>query len=316
MSGVNGTLSWTDACWGQAFDNYSDTDNCTQTITDSVTTSLDTFTVTDTHGINGSASWGTWNSTTSMQTQQFYDSDGSSFSATGTATSLGTNFSFYRSESQTDLLTWSASVNGQYWITGMIGDCEVMPTYGSQWLNGSVTSYSYNDTTSTTSQMTDTGDVTINTTLVEPFQQNESSSGTFGYQVTSPPTATVTEVSRTSSSGSGSTPTGVFDPYGNEDWVGEGFTVATALAGYLGSTNANNAIHLGTTPGQLNSSAGLAWGLGAKRIPAHVCRWRTGGRPGSKRRAGDRGSIRRLAGEHPLDLAPIRNRLPPAFAGV
>ncbi len=245
----------------------------------------------DTHFISGSFYYSSISGPlvlTAQDTQ--WDSD--SFSAQGTQSSQGENFSFVSIESQYGSEVMSANDAGQYNILATTTACQLVMSYGSEWIAGTSQSYSWNETTTAANMLTDSGSSTTyyqggthsqSETIVTPFSYSGCGSWTYGYVVTGPPLDRVTEPPWYSGSSSGSTPPGIPLALDLSVNFSSGLGYVEAVAANAGGTPPNTALHLGTSPGGLNTSAGLVSALGG--IAAHPMQF-TGGEMGAELSSG------------------------------
>jgi len=124
-------------------------------------------------------------------------------------------------------------------------------------------SFSYSESSSYTESATDYGDVT-DSGVITPFSEYTASSATYRYSVTGPPLVTAYQESVASSTLTGDTPLPA--SFTQTDFAGHGDTAATFVAEYAGSAPAYSAEHLGTTPGELETTDGLAAAMGGMAV--------------------------------------------------
>ena len=149
--------------------------------------------------------------------------------------------------------------------------------------------------------------------IVTPFSEYTADSATYRYSVTGPAVATAYQESLATGTKSGETPL----PAGftQTTTAGQGDTAATVIAEYAGSAPSYSAEHLGTTPGQLETTDGLVaamGGLAVHRGPSAVVRGcrRKGHGQLRRQRHDTAGSLLQHDAKQ-LDIAPLRDRLPP-----
>src|SRR5579885_1911166 len=257
---------------GGDYDYYINNDATTQTVSDGTTTSYDSFTLADTHSIYGHYSEV---NSTSLSSITLADgvNDSDYFYADGVKSSTGDQYTFSTTEATGEDLLFTDVLSGSYTLTGGMVSAETMGTYGTEWHSGTITSYSEHISSWTSEQLSDSGSSTyyvINggatETIVEPYSEVSDHTGTYAYQVTGPPAATVTLLSQTYDSDTGSTPSNI--PFltlviGN---TGDGYVVER-LGQSAGGGDGRTAVHLGTSPNSLNGSQGLVSALGG--LAAH-----------------------------------------------
>jgi len=123
-------------------------------------------------------------------------------------------------------------------------------------------SFSYSLSSSVVSQLLEGGNTTYNG-VVTPFNESQGTTVILELVVTGPPATTVTveSVSVTSSSGSnnGANLTELTN-------AGDGYSAGSPVAAQLGSSPVNSGLHMGTSPGGLDSAAGLLSALGGEAV--------------------------------------------------
>jgi hypothetical protein len=281
QSSSTNSVNW--QCTGTAYDYYINFDLTTQTISDSVTTSLDSFTLNDTHSISGWYDMG-WSTSLGSFNAQDSNADSATFAAQGTKSSAGDNYGFSAQDNQSDLAVLTESITGSYILSATNIETQLATSFGSEWLSGSAQSYSFQQTMTSSDVMTDGGTSTyyivqngVTQTLTQPFAETESTSQSVAYVFTGPPLSRATLGSFYNHAISGSTPSGIPVESIVESSTNQGLPQAETVAGNAGTSNPNTAEHLGTSPNGLDSSKGLLSAMGG--MAAHPLQF-TGGKLG------------------------------------
>ena len=226
------------------------------TTSDNVTTSYDSFSLADTHSVTGS--W--YEGETSPSGTIGIDDSGADDDvmwAQGNENVHGMNYTFGDSESLDDNFELNKNFPSQY--SGQCIDSsqgtDVMDGTSSQGLSGSAYSYTVSDTTS---QAINISGENSDGPVITGIDFGWVSSDTLWYKVSGPPDTTYWIENYSSSSEGG---------VGGGDWTetvsaGTGYSAASGVADELGSSPPDSAMHLGTTPGQLDTSQGLVSALG------------------------------------------------------
>ena len=252
-SSVNG---WTN--FGTASDSYVDNDQGVITISDTATTSHDSFGLNDTHSISGYESSAT---SAVSASSSWYDhgQDEDAFAASGSDSSTGDQYTFSDAESAQDNFAVTNQVVSAYnGVATDFSDSTVTMT-GSTSTGPSASSFSYSQSNTNSESISDYGNVTDGG-VVTPFSESQASSATYRYSVTGPPVTTAYQESIISSTLTGNTPYPA--NFTQTVVAGHADTAGSAVAHNAGSAPANSAEHLGTTPNNLEGSGGLASAMG------------------------------------------------------
>jgi hypothetical protein len=187
---------------GSAYDYYIDTDAGTITVSDTVTTSFDSFTLLDTHWVSGYES--SWFSTpTETEGWLDYGTDENVLSAQGTENATCENYTFVDTDSSNDEYVLTKAVPGQYNVTLTQIESSLTSMSGTTSTGPLGGSYSYVLLSTFSEAVSEVGDTTYDG-IVTPFSSSQSVWISDVYHVSGPPvtTATVTTTT-TSSSGTG-----------------------------------------------------------------------------------------------------------------
>jgi hypothetical protein len=134
---------------------------------------------------------------------------------------------------------------------------------GSASTGPSGSSFSHSESNTDSDSFSDYGNVTVGT-IVAPFSESEASSATYRYSVTGPPDPTTYQESVYSSTLTGETPLPAC--FTETDAAGHADSAGSTAAGYAGESPADSAEHLGTTPGALDTTDGLAAAMGGLAV--------------------------------------------------
>ena len=166
---------------------------------------------------------------------------------------------------------FGASVAGQWNIAATEVTANVVSSYGTEWTVGSQQGYSWTENTVTQNVENDGGEITMyqsgsggtTQTITQSFSQSQWTTTTLGYVITGPPLNRVAGTPSTNSGGSGSTPSNINLSALVVLNLNTGYSSVEGVAGKAGTSTPNTALHLGTSPGGLNTNAGLYSALGA-----------------------------------------------------
>ncbi len=287
-SGPGWQQNW--QCNGYAYDNYNNNNTTTQTISDTLTTTVDNFAVSDTHSISDSYNETSVSGAFGLNAQDT-EVESDSFWAQGTLTSRGNNYTFLSIQSDYDDEVFGASVAGQWNIAATEVTGNVVSSYGTEWTVGSQQGYSWTENTVTQNVENDGGEITMyqsgsggtTQTITQSFSQSQWTTTTLGYVITGPPLNRVEGTPSTNSGGSGSTPSNINLSALVVLNLNTGYSSVEGVAGKAGTSSPNTALHLGTSPGGLNTNAGLYSAMGA--AAAHPLQF-TGGEMGAELNSG------------------------------
>jgi hypothetical protein len=189
---------------GTAYDYYIDNDNGPMTISDSVTTSEDSFTVSSTHSITGF-----WSSDTDTSTgaTDFYDNgdDEDTFAAYGVSGSSADLYTYTDDEHTGDDFVLTKQVYGEY--NGVATDFTdtSLSVFGNTSTGPSGSSLSYSESSYFTDYLIEYGSTTEGT-IVAPYSESTGNEVIYRFTVTGPPLTTVYQQSFSSETVSGATP--------------------------------------------------------------------------------------------------------------
>ena len=243
-----------------ASDNYSNTDSGAITRSDSTTTSYDHFTLGDTHWTSGSFAT-VINDASHSESFNDASTDCDIMSASGEKNTAGDSYSFTNSETSYDVFFLSDDVYGQWSGTYNESGDSTHSMVGSTAPSG----YQYTLSSDYHSTNSDGGQryfFTGSGTHTEAFADSGSGSGTYEYVITGPSETTETLENTVTSSGSSSGSDPSPPPELNE--AGTGVTIGGLAASNVGTYPNEGAMHQGTTPGNLDTSQGLASAVGGE----------------------------------------------------
>ncbi len=145
---------------GSAYDYYIDTDNGTQTISDTVTTSVDDFELIDTHTVSGS--WSYVNDTDgTVEAWSDAGVNSATMTAEGVDSSSGDSFTFVDTESTFDDFVVTRFIPGEWSGTAETTQSLTDTTAGSEWtVAGGSESFSFNLSSTTETDYSAGGYVT------------------------------------------------------------------------------------------------------------------------------------------------------------
>ena len=255
---------------GAAFDVYADTDSGTITTSDNVTTSWDSFNLSDSHSVSGSEVE-SFNSGGAAVNINDTGVNTDEVTAYGTSNAYGSSFQFGNWESASDSFLLTKNDPGSYngACTDVSQSTDAMTGSSSLGQSGSNFSYSMSDTVSTAININ--GDSTYGE-VVTGLNLFDYASSTQCFSVTGPPAGTVTQ-ENTASSTEGGTGGGNWT---QTDAAGTGYSAGSSPASELGTSPPNAAEHMGTTPGNLDTNQGLVsalGGAGAHPLASPGLRW-------------------------------------------
>ena len=255
LSGGNGTVQI-----GTASDSYSDSDSGTITISDTTTTSHDSFTLGDSHSISGVLTSSMSNSTGS-NTWTDNGSDTDAMSAQGTKSTSGDNYTFTNTESSTDnfVLLNKVVVNQ---MNGGGTDTSSMTTSMSG--NTAPGGFAFTSLSESSNQISDSGNVTYSG-VVTPYLESQSGTDEVKLSVSGPPAATATLTNTESATTTGSNDGANYTEYG---FAGQGSSAGTGVADLVGTSPMASAEHMGTSPNSLDTGSGLLSALGGADVHA------------------------------------------------
>ena len=244
-------------CNGSAYDYCINNDTTTQTVSDTSTTTHDSFGVMDTHAIGGTYVLVENTSLMSLSVQDT-DNDSSTFVASGTKSSAGDSYSFSAVDAQGDDMALAENMSNTYAFSAMNDATQLSTSYGSEWLNGSTQSFSYLETTTSDDVMSDSGVSTYyvvgnGTTIAyyDPFVETDTTTMSAAYAVTGPPLSNATVGWLDNHTVNGSTPSAIPLQSLVEAYAGSGFSTVEMTAEYAGGSKPNTAEHPGTSPNWL-----------------------------------------------------------------
>jgi hypothetical protein len=246
---------------GSASDSYSDTDSGIITISDTVTSSLDSFSVADNHSVGGSIS-ATYSNSLGSATWTDNGVDTDELTASGTKSTTGDVYTFTNTESTRDNFFLNKTILGSMNGTASVSTDEGSTLSGGTSTGPSGSAFDYTDVTSSVCEINEGGTVTETGGPV-PFSLTTSINVVLQLNVTGPTaaTSTLTLANNVSSSGSNEGADLTETVY-----AGEGPTAGVSVAAQIGSSAPNNAEHLGTSPDSLDTSSGLMSALGGTGV--------------------------------------------------
>ncbi len=306
-SSVNG---WTN--FGTASDSYVDNDQGVITISDTATTSHDSFGLNDTHSISGYESSAT---SAVSASSSWYDhgQDEDAFAASGSDSSTGDQYTFSDAESAQDNFAVTNQVVSAYnGVATDFSDSTVTMT-GSTSTGPSASSFSYSQSNTNSESISDYGNVTDGG-VVTPFSESQASSATYRYSVTGPPVTTAYQESIISSTLTGNTPYPA--NFTQTVVAGHADTAGSAVAHNAGSAPANQRRAPGDDTEQPGGLRRAGVGDGGLCGPLAVVRRSGGDGRGQLRRQfpGVAGSVLQLVADQ-LGIAPHGDRLSPPRPG-
>ncbi len=248
---------------GSASDTYSDTDSGTITISDTTTTSFDSFSVTDNHSISGSISaTASYSPGTASWTDTGVDTNG--MNASGTKSTTGDVYTFSDTESSTDEFLLGKVIPGSMSGTANDSSSDGFAMTGGTSTGPSGSTFGYTEGSATVTHYNDSGNVTVSS-VVSPISLSSSLSLAVQIVMTGPTAATTY-----TTLGEGTTLTGSNGgaSFTETVYAGEGSTAGTPVAALAGSSPLGSAEHQGTSPGGLDSSSGLLSALGGEGVHA------------------------------------------------
>jgi hypothetical protein len=241
---------------GAAIDSYQDNDAGTITVSNTTTTSFDSFTLADNHSISGNESY---SQTNSSNTETWNDSgtDDNALNAQGTDSSSGNNYSFADTDTGSDIYSLNKVVPYSF------SAAYAQSNYNTSVISGSSGGGSFTYLTTTTYSDADnySGNQTMDLTIVNGISDLTTTTLTdiFGISGPSGITTTYEDVGGESASGSGTAPA-LTEILG----AGHADTSGNGTAGDLGTFPSDGAIHEGTTQPNLDTSQGLVSALGGQ----------------------------------------------------
>ena len=248
---TNGSVST-----GQACDTYCDTVTGAMTVSDSTTTSLDTFALVNTHSIGWALSSGNTGPTSTVD----WEDDGyvsTSMTANGTKSTSNDSYSFSDTETSNDTIVVYKNLLNQFNGTATANTGSTVNKTGTT--SGGSYSFTLSDTSH--SQEFDNGANDYNNTW-----SNFSESQYFGtldqYLITGPAIWTQTLTTSQTSTLTGGDPQGV--NFTETNCLGWGLSAAEHVAEQIGAYPADLAVHDAVTPQNLTTTDGLLYGLGGQ----------------------------------------------------
>ncbi len=258
---------------GQAYDDYIDTDNDTQTISDTATTSMDSFDLIDTHTVSGDYSTSEGSGGTIIA---WGDTgvDSATMNAQGQDGQEGDSYTFADTESSVDDFTLVKIYPGEWDGTLTEDQSLSLGSQGTNWQESSGgSSFTYDQSSTSTDAIDDYGDTTgtevagdVTYVTTTPFAMSVSLSSTGVYAYGGMPETVTTEGTTSNDTTTGTNPSGV--NFTETHYAGQGDTAGSGAAADVGSSKEYSAEHLGTSPNGLDSSAALLSGLGGMAVHA------------------------------------------------
>ncbi len=245
-----------------AYDEYYDTDNGTQTISDTTTNTYDSFLLLDTHYFSANE-LGT--ATNSTQSENWSDiaQDDNTLTASGTnSTTTGDTYYFLDTDSNGDQYILTKVVPGQFNVVLTQDDGGQYGIQGSTTLGAAGPHYSYVSSTVLVSTDSESGNTTYGTTIT-PFSFTDIYRQTIVLDVTGPPPYTATVESNTYNSSSGTNP-GV--DTSETLTAGDEVIEVAAGAAVAGGYAINSAVHDGTVPPPWDTEKGLDSAVGGQDV--------------------------------------------------
>ena len=230
------------------------------TVSDTVTTSFDSFTLLDTHWISGyESAW--FSNATEAENWLDYGTDLNTMSASGTEDTTGDSFTFVDTDSSSDEYVLNKTVDGQYNAVVTQIDNAINYMSGKTSTGPSGSSYTYYTSSTFSDVDNGSGDVTA-MGVVTPFAFSTTTTLTNVLEVSSPPVATVTVEAVSGSSNTGGIPSGA--NVTETTTAGHADTVGNSVAEKLGNYNVYHAVHDGANEPTLDSSQSVVSALGGQ----------------------------------------------------